>query len=164
MIVVSNTSPIIALSAIGQIELLRKLYEKILIPDAVFHEISIDDLPGCNEISSHNWFMKNTITKNAKAATLSLELDTGEAEAIALALEVNADLLLIDERKGKAIADRLSINNIGVLGILIEAKHDKLIDSVKPCLDDLINTAGFWFDKKLYDFVLIDMFLKAAKQ
>jgi predicted nucleic acid-binding protein len=90
----------------------------------------------------------------AEAASLTLELDIGEAEAITLALELKADLLLIDERKGKLVADRLSVRNIGVLGVMIEAKHKRLIKTVKPLLDDLIVKAGFWFDKNTYDLAL----------
>lgn len=134
MTVVSDTSPIIALSSIGYIDLLNQLYDTITIPNAVFHEITKQNLPGCNEVNSLNWFKRTSIKDNLKAVSLEMELDIGETEAIILALELKAGLLLIDERKGKLIADKFSIKNIGVLGILIEAKYKKLIPSVKPLL------------------------------
>jgi predicted nucleic acid-binding protein len=152
--VVSNTSPLIALSSIGHIDILHKLYGDIAIPDAVFEEVTKDDLPGCEEVRSLDWFKQKAVENKAEAASLTLELDTGEAEAITLALELKADLLLIDERKGKLVADRLSVRNIGVLGVLIEARHKNLIKAVKPLLDDLIIKAGFWFDTNTYNLVL----------
>jgi predicted nucleic acid-binding protein len=87
-------------------------------------------------------------------ASLQLEVDEGEAEAIALAFELNADLLLIDERIGRAVASRLGIRFIGLLGVLIEARHKGLILAVKPVLDELIAGAGFWVTRELYDSVL----------
>ena len=137
MRVVSNTSPIIALSGISRIDLLQKLYGEITIPEAVFQEITSDNLPGCQEVTSLSWFIKKAITNKDETASLAMELDTGEAEAITLSLELKAGLLLIDERKGKLVADRFAVKNVGVLGILLEAKKKNLIKAVKPLLDDL---------------------------
>lgn len=74
---------------------------------------------------------------------MSRELDKGEAEAIALALELGADQVLIDERRGRRIAARLNLRYTGILGILVEAKNRGLISEVKPLLDALIDRAGF---------------------
>lgn len=85
---------------------------------------------------------------------LSNELDIGEAEAIALALEMKVDQVLIDERRGRMVAARLNLGYTGILGILVEAKSQKLIFAVKPLLDALINQAGFWVAEPLYMRVL----------
>jgi predicted nucleic acid-binding protein len=152
--VVSNSSPIIVLASIDHINLLKQLYETVTIPNAVFQEITKYNLPGSKEVTSLDWFKRVSIKDRVKISTLEMELDRGEAEAIILSLELKADLLLIDERKGKLVADKFSIENIGVLGILIEAKYKKVIPAVKALLDDLLLKAGFWLDKRLYDFVL----------
>jgi hypothetical protein len=81
-------------------------------------------------------------------------LHEGEAEAITLALEMKADLLLLDERHGYNISSKLNINSIGLLGTLIEAKHNRIISLVKPILDDLVIKAGFWISNNLYNHVL----------
>jgi predicted nucleic acid-binding protein len=85
---------------------------------------------------------------------LSSELDPGEAEAIVLALEIKAEQVLIDERRGRMIAARLNLHYTGILGILVEAKSQGFIYTVKPLLDDLINKAGFWVAEPLYKSVL----------
>lgn len=88
------------------------------------------------------------------AEALKLELDEGEAEAIALSVGIGAELLLIDEKRGREIADRLGLKFIGILGAIIEAKHKNLTTSTKPILDDLISKAGFWINNNLYNRVL----------
>ncbi|MDZ8184499.1 MAG: DUF3368 domain-containing protein [Nostoc sp. ChiSLP02] len=85
---------------------------------------------------------------------LGNELHIGEAEAIALAVELGANRVLIDERRGRIIAARLNLRYTGVLGILVEAKSQGLICEVKPLLDALIEQAGFWVAASLYRSVL----------
>ncbi|MGI0016447.1 MAG: DUF3368 domain-containing protein [Nitrososphaera sp.] len=83
-------------------------------------------------------------------ATLRTELDEGESEAIALAIQLRADVLLLDERRGRTIASRLGLNFVGLLGVLLAAKHKRFIPSIKSVLDELIAKAGFWVSKKVY--------------
>ena len=156
MIIVSNTSPIINLAAVGQLELLRQLYGKIIIPQAVYHEIVIVGAkqPGATQVETFDWIETNQVTDRAMVASLQLEVDEGEAEAIVLAVELGADLLLLDERRGRTVASRLGLKFIGLLGTLIQAKHKGLILAIKPILDDLIGKSGFWVSHKLYDRVL----------
>ncbi|MBW4551554.1 MAG: DUF3368 domain-containing protein [Aphanocapsa sp. GSE-SYN-MK-11-07L] len=156
MIIVSDTSPINNLAAINQLNLLQKLYSTVIIPAAVYRELTDPNFPvaGATEVQTFDWIQTRQITNLAMLEALSQDLDPGEAEAIVLALEIGADQVLIDERRGRLIADRLNLNYTGILGILIEAKRRGLIISVKPLLDSLINQAGFWVAEPVYNRIL----------
>lgn len=156
MNVVSNTSPITNLAAIGQLDLLKQLYGHIIIPQAVYNEIVVDgaEEPGAQEVQSFNWIEKRPVENQVLCTSLQIELDLGESEAITCAVDIQADILLLDERKARKIAYRLGIPNIGLLGILVNAKRKRIIPKVKPLLDELIYKAGFWVKKELHHQVL----------
>lgn len=156
MIIVSNTSPINNLAAAGYLSLLEQLYGKIVIPTAVSQELSAVQTPiaVATQVKAAPWIQVQQVANLATVATIQLQVDRGEAEAIALSLELNADLLLIDERKGRTVASSLGISMTGVLGILIEAKSKGLILAVKPVLNDAITKAGFWVQPNLYASIL----------
>lgn len=121
MTIVSNTSPIINLAAIGELDLLRDLYGSIMIPPAVYHEIVVvgTGQPGAAEVRASSWISVRAPADMVLVAQLSNELDSGEAEAITLAIELGADQLLIDERLGRNVAARLGVPVIGLLGIFV---------------------------------------------
>lgn len=156
MIVVSNTSPIINLAAVRQIELLKQLYGKVIIPQAVFEEIAIIGAgqAGSEEVKTSDWIETRPLASRSLADSLHSELDPGEAEAIALALEIKADILLMDERRGRRTGSGFGLACLGIMGILTEAKHKNLVHAVKPVMDCLMKDAGFWIDQKLYDRIL----------
>jgi predicted nucleic acid-binding protein len=156
VIVVSNTSPIINLAAVGKLELLRDLYQRILVPEAVYSEITVrgQGQPGALELQTWSCFETRPATDSALVAQLEQELDADEAEAIALAVELSANTLLIDERRGRVVAARFSLPVTGLLGVLVLAKRRGLLTAVKPVLDDLMATAGFYIRGDLYMRVL----------
>ena len=156
MIIVSNTSPITNLSAIGKIHLLQQIYGEIIISSAVFEELTQwgDSIPGAKEVKTSNWIQVKPINNMGLVQILKNQLDEGESSAIALALELNADWLIIDEQLGRQIAIEHNLKITGILGILIEAKRQGFIPLVKPILDDLINIAKFWVNPSLYNRVL----------
>ncbi len=156
MVIVSDTSPIINLAIIGQLDLIPRLFHRVILPQAVFDEIVYDGagLPGAAEIRQAPWIEIRTCQNMVLINLLSQELDPGESEAIALALEIHADFILMDEDLGRKIALRYHLQPLGVLGILLRAKKEGYILEVKPCLDDLIQQAGFFIHDKLYQDVL----------
>jgi predicted nucleic acid-binding protein len=127
-------SPIINLAAIDRLTLLQQLYGHIIIPQAVYHEIAVTGAgePGAQEVQRLSWIITHTVADQTLIHSLCVELDRGEAEAIACTSELNAELLLVDEERGRAIAQRLGLRVIGLLGVLIEAKHRGLIDAFNP--------------------------------
>lgn len=154
MIVVSDTSPITNLAAIGQLDLLRQLYQKVIIPEGVYHELTAigGQHPGAI-VSSLDWVEIQSTSDQLLVTALRIELDDGEAEAIALAQQISADLLLIDERRGRIVAERFGLRVVGLIGILVQAKRQGLIQQLKPHLDLLIRS-GFWISQELYNRVL----------
>ncbi|PSN10605.1 DUF3368 domain-containing protein [filamentous cyanobacterium CCT1] len=158
MIVISDTSAITNLVAIQNLQLLKQLYSRVIIPEAVYRELAEihSPVPGTLEVKSVPWIEVRPVTDQTVVDRFRLDarLDPGESEAIALALELNADLLLIDERRGRAEANRLGVKITGLLGVLVEAKQKQLIFAVKPLMDALIASCDFRISSALYVQIL----------
>lgn len=156
IVVVSDTSPITSLAAIAQLDLLHQLYQRVIIPQAVYDEMVnlANAVPGAIEVQTLPWIETRQASNRTLVIELQEELDAGESEAIALALEIQADRLLIDENPGRAAASRLGLKFTGVLGILLLAKRRGLISLVKPVMDDLIVRASFRVSNEVYAAVL----------
>ena len=139
MSIVSDASPLIALARIGQLDLLPKLYETLLLPDAVWNEVVSrgGGLPGASATRTAEWIMPRTVQNRTLVQALRQDLDAGEAEAIALAIEIDPELLLMDEKRGRETARHLDLEYIGIIGVLIEAKHSGLVAAMRPNLDSL---------------------------
>lgn len=155
MIVISDTSCIGYLIIIDKLFLLNDNFSEIIIPRTVHKEVL--ELSGHYNLSKYllsNWIKVNTITNNKLFAQLLKKVDEGESEAIVLSKELNADLLLIDERKGTQLARSLGIKTIGLLGILLLSKEKKLIPLVRPVLEELIRNATFRINQTLYTNIL----------
>jgi predicted nucleic acid-binding protein len=155
MIVISDTSCISNLLLIGQLDLLQKIYSQIIIPPAVYSEILELEKNGkdLNHFRSQKWILVEQNFPRKISSLPPKNIDPGEAEALDLAIYIKADRLLIDERKGSALAKQLGITTIGLLGILKIAKENNLISSVKILLDQLIEN-NFWLSNELYKLVL----------
>lgn len=158
MIVVSNSSPLIALAKIGEFNLLHSLYEELLIPQAVREEVArvgqdsaeiAPNRPGIEEVRRATWIRSVNVSNLAAVQLLRGRLDAGESEAIVLALELNADLLLIDEARGRRVAQAQGINTSGTVGTLVAAKTQGLILEVSPLLNALM-ASGFRMSQDLY--------------
>jgi predicted nucleic acid-binding protein len=87
---------------------------------------------------------------SAFVRALSRDLDDGEAEVIALAVERNAGLILVDETEARRVADLYAIPKTGIIGLLLRAKRQKVIELLKPELDRLVYQSGFWISHDLF--------------
>jgi len=156
VITVSNSSPLLNLAVIRQLYLLERLYGRVYIPEAVWEELSAigSAQPWGAGLHALAWLERRAVGDRSLLDTLLLELDRGEAEAIALAMQMHADLLLVDERRGRTIASRLGLKSLGLLGVLIDAKRKGYIAAVKPLLDAVMAEAGFWVSRPPYARVL----------
>lgn len=153
MLIISDTSVISNLAQIDQIQLLHSLYTEIIIPQKVDDELKASSATH-EKIKDIKWIRVVAITDINLYTKLVLELDPGEAEAIVLAKELKANLLMIDEKKGRRIAKENGISIVGILGVLISAKQNGIISKVKPILDRMIYELGFRVNPALYQYVL----------
>ncbi len=146
--VVSNTTPIISLLKLNRLDLLKQLYTQIYIPVAVYNEIKAGNTKQyyC-DLSTIDW-IKIIEIKDKQAVKYFLDLDSGEAEAIVLATEINADLIILDEKLGRFHAKHADLKITGTIGILIKAKKNGLIEELKPLLDELSHK-DVWISEKL---------------
>ena len=156
MIVVSDTSPITGLFIIGKLDLLQQIYGEIIIPRVVFDELLLLEKYGykLEELKYLPWLKIKEPSDKELETRLNEDLHAGESAAITLAIELNADYLIIDEKKGRTVAEELGIEIIGLIGVFRIAKEMQLIDKVKPLLDALISEADFWISKKFYNYIL----------
>lgn len=146
MIVISDTTPIIALMKAGKFGILKSLYQEIIIPNAVYDElISNTDFEEEAELIKNCGFVKTVKVQNEQSVDIlqkATGLDAGESESIVLYKEQNANLLLIDERRGRRVAGKLGITITGTLGLFILANEKKLIsaqeanDSINLMIED----------------------------
>jgi len=148
-IIISDTSCLIALQNIGLLNILRDLYQEIIITQEVKNEFGLK-LP--------DWFVVVEVKNKDKQYEIEEKLDKGEASSIALALETSNSMLIIDEIKGRKIAQSLNIQIIGTLGILILAEKQGIITNILSLILKLVNK-GFRLSDNLID-KLIDKYSK----
>jgi predicted nucleic acid-binding protein len=137
MIVVSDTSPLTSLITIGRADVLPSLFETVCVPEAVRDEL----VRGHGQLPS--FLRVDTVRDRHHVERLLGALDLGEAEAIVLAQELHADVLLMDERAGREIAVREGVRVVGLMGVLLAAKRQGLIPSIRVVADELRRLANF---------------------
>ncbi|PZV11056.1 MAG: DUF3368 domain-containing protein [Leptolyngbya sp.] len=155
MIIVSNTTPLSELAKIDCLDVLQLLFSKILIPPAVYAELTTGNHPAAIAIPAATWIETQAVNQAERIEQLlqTPGLDRGECAAIALAEELNADRLLIDERVGRSLAQKLELPVIGTIGILLLAKEQRILSEIAPLLDRLIGQ-GKWISPAFYQQVL----------
>lgn len=156
MIVISDTSSISNLLMIGKLSILKDVFGKIIIPQAVLEELLVLERFGhdLTEIHESSWIEVSEPSDVDFVQTLRENLDLGESAAIALAIELGASNLVIDEKKGRRIAAELGLEIIGLVGILLEARERGIINSAKSTLDELMEKANFRISQAFYQKIL----------
>ncbi|MBI4662236.1 MAG: DUF3368 domain-containing protein [Verrucomicrobia bacterium] len=156
MIVVADASPLIALARVGRLELLRTMFGRLLLPEAVWHEVVAAglDRAGAGMVIQADWIERRKAADSGMVRLLCRDLGAGESETIVLAREASADLVLIDERAGRTAAKRLGLRVTGLVGVLIEARERGLLPDAAAVVDDLHRRAGFWLSEDLRQMVV----------
>lgn len=148
MIVVSDTTAISSLLTIGRADLLMALFERVIIPPAVWTELLAfhPDIP--------DWLEVVTVAHSQRLQDFQHHVHAGEAAALALALEVNPDWLLIDDSDGRRLAKQEGAPVIGLMGVLLLAKKRGLLPGVQPLIVALESKAGFYLSAAVRNEVL----------
>jgi predicted nucleic acid-binding protein len=155
--IVCNTGPLIALTMVGHLDLLARLYRRVLIPEAVFREIvgSGVERIGSTEVASADW-LEHVSGDLPVEPLLAKELGPGESEVIAAAHHLGARLVLIDERRARRIAEQAyGLRVKGSAGILVAAKRAGIIPAVHPLLERM-RTLGYHLSQRLIDRALVE--------
>lgn len=156
MIVVSNTTPLIGLAAIQRFDLLQQLFGEIYIPQAVYGEAVVvgRERGGAKlEVSTATWIKTVNVKDRLAVEVLLDEIDLGETETVVLAHEMDADWVLMDEKKGRRKLTQMGLKKIGTVGILLKAKQVGLLSVIRPELEKL-RQQGFSISQAVIDAVL----------
>ncbi len=142
--VVVDSTPLIALSFIGRLYLLKALFDEVLVPASVYQEVVAQGRgrPGEEEVRQAAWLVVRKPEQSLPLPPVLLGLDRGEVDVILLAQEVMADWVLIDERLGRKIARALGLRVKGTLGVLLAAYHAGFLSraEAEEAVDQLVNS------------------------
>lgn len=141
--VILNNTPLVALWSLGRLDLLRDFYQEVLIPRAVEEEFLATETSARRKALEDAPWIKTVELSHPRRALAYAGLDDGEAAVLALAEEMDARLVVLDERKARRYAERLGLPLTGTLGIFLEAKKAGLIGSVSDPVSKLLKAGLF---------------------
>ena len=141
-IVIADTSCFILLDNIGELELLKALFGRVITTSVIAQEFGAE-LP--------EWVEIRTVSNIQFQSTL--DVDAGEASAISLALESGPSLVILDDDKARQLAKRLNLNITGSLGVILRARKEGIIPSIKPIIEKIQQT-NFRYSKKVLAEIL----------
>ncbi len=151
--VVSNTGPLVAFAGVGRLDLLARLYGRVLVPEAVWRETVLqgENLPGSRELTTADW-VERVELERPPDSLLAEDFGPGEAEAITLAARRSASLLLIDDLRARRVAVlAYGLRVRGVVGTVVSARRSGLVAAVGPLLR-AVRENGYYIADWLIDF------------
>lgn len=152
--VVVNSTPLIVLCGIGKLGILKEMYEEIIIPPAVFREVTAKDDSACVQIkSAGGWMHVGQIKDYSEKKMYKAKLHDGEVEVMILAQEQNADLVILDDNAAKKTAKYLGLSVTGTLGVLVKAKSQGILKEIRPLLYEM-RQKGFYISDTVERMVL----------
>lgn len=136
--VIVNSTPLIALCKAGELLLLKRMYEEITIPEAVYSEIiSKSDIVAKAVRENEDWIKILSVEDKSNRKMYKAKLHDGEVEVMMLAQEIKADVVIIDDYAARKTAEYLGLPLTGTLGVLIKAKRNGFIQKIMPIIDKL---------------------------
>jgi predicted nucleic acid-binding protein len=129
--IISDTSCLIILTNIGELDLLKRVYGQIITTSDIEKEFG-EKLP--------DWIMIENVKDQSTQRILELQIDKGESSAISLALELSNSTLILDDFKARKIAQQLGLSVTGTIGVIVKAKLNGIIPSIKPYIEKIKET------------------------
>lgn len=142
MLLIADTSPIISLLVIDQLQLLDQLFEEYYLPKAVW-----DELNSHNELLDYSDQLSLLSLRVKEIHSIYVPMpgiDVGETEAIILCKEMQADILLVDDKKAREVAELLGVNCTGTLAVLLRAHGKRLITELRPLFMKLLEKNRYY--------------------
>ena len=157
MKIVTNSTPLIELSKINQLDLLREVYGAVHIPEEVYIEVVVEGAgkPGAADVKAAGWIYCQSVVDKDRIRNLQSQhsLHLGECATIVLAQEIDAEQIILDDNAARREAIERGLPVIGTVGVLLIAKTQRIIPSVRPILDNL-RAQGTRVSQDLYYQVL----------
>ncbi len=152
--VIVNSTPLIVLCKIGRLDILQGLYGEIVVPQAVFFEITAKEDSACRQIGNKDWIHVECVSDQSDKKMYKAKLHDGEVEVMILAQEAKkADLVIIDDNAAKKTAKYLGLTVTGTIGVLLKAKQAGIIEKVAPVIAEM-KQRGFYISGQLERIVL----------
>ena len=129
--IISDTSCLIILTNIGELDLLKRVYGQIITTSDIEKEFG-EKLP--------DWIMIENVKDQSTQRILELQIDKGESSAISLSLELSNSTLILDDFKARKIAQQLGLSVTGTIGVIVKAKLNGIIPSIKPYIERIKET------------------------
>lgn len=150
-LVIADSGPIFSLALIDKLDILDSLFDEVKIPHAVWEEITFDSSKA--DYQTIYSFFKDRIQRIKGFNELIIIMDASESESVILYKEIQADFLLIDDKKARNIAENIGVNCIGVIGLLAVAKNRGFIEELKTIFETFI------LNKRFYSLELLNAIL-----
>ena len=146
--IIVNSTPLIALAKANKLEILKGLYEHIIIPEAVYREVTEKDDVAAQRIeAAREWIEVRKVDYNLDRRMYKAKLHDGEVEVMLLAQEIGADAVIIDDAARKT-AEYLGLPLTGTLGVMSKAKQRGLLEAVMPVIQQMEQN-GIFFSREL---------------
>ena len=147
--IIVNSTPLIALAKANKLEILKEMYEHIIIPEAVYREVTEKDDVAAQRIeAAREWIEVRKVDSNLDRRMYKAKLHDGEVEVMLLAQEIGADAVVIDDGAARKTAEYLGLPLTGTLGVMIKAKQRGLLEAVMPVIQQMEQN-GIFFSREL---------------
>ncbi|MEM6339459.1 MAG: DUF3368 domain-containing protein [Pseudomonadota bacterium] len=151
-LVISDAGPIISLAVVEELIILDELFDEIYIPKAVWEELTRDESKSQHQRITD--YFVDKVKDISGFNNLTFVMDYGESESVILYKEIEADYLLIDDRKARSIAETLGVQCIGTIGILSIAKERGIVKKLRPIFQTFLQ------EKRFYSLKLLNLILR----